>query len=178
MKETIKIIVIVLLVVVSVYFALQFEKVNKRMDTLNTQDSTQFIRVDEFDHTVNDLNLKFIGRGHHIQEFQRALQDMDNRLVQTKRDFNSKIDSLGYIISEFRMNTENEIAEIHRKLETSSDRITELQRKTNRKITDINSTLSRVNRNISKLDEKVKDIEKNKMDKPAEDEEEKKTRRW
>ncbi|MBL7067709.1 MAG: hypothetical protein ISS29_07660 [Candidatus Marinimicrobia bacterium] len=159
MKELIKTIVLVLLVVVAIYFAFVVSKVNNRMDQLNVADSVHVINIDGFDHNLHDLDLRFIGRGKHIQQFQRDLKALDQKLDITARKFDAKIDSVGLLISELRMNTEAELANLKRDNEETAKRLSQFQRQTNRTLTDLQTALSRLNREKNDLEKRVKVLE-------------------
>jgi len=159
MKELIKTIVIVLLVIVAIYYAFVVNKVNERMDQLNVADSLQAISIEGFDHRVHDLDLRFIGRGKHIQQFQRDLSALDQKLDATARRFDVKIDSLGLMIRELRMNTESELANLRADQEATADRLSQFQRQTNRTLTDIQTAASRLNRKLNDLEKRVKTLE-------------------
>jgi chromosome segregation ATPase len=159
MKELIKTIVLVLLIVVAIYFAFVVTKVNDRMDNLNVADSVHVVNIDGFDHNLHDLDLRFIGRGKHIQQFQRDLKALDQELDITARKFDVKIDSVGLLISELRMNTEAELANLKRDHEETAKRLSQFQRKTNRTRTDLQTALSRLNREKNDLEKRVKTLE-------------------
>lgn len=159
MKELIKTIVLVLLVVVAVYFIFVINKVNDRMDQLNIADSLHVLNIERFDHTVHDLELRFQGRGKHIQQFQARQDEFDNRLDATVRRFDVKVDSLGLLIRELRTNTEAEMALLKRDLDGVTERLSQFQRQTNRTLTDLQTAASRINRELSDLEKRVKVLE-------------------
>lgn len=159
MKELIKTIVLVLLVVVAVYFTFVVNKVNDRMDQLNIADSLHVLNIERFDHTVHDLELRFQGRGKHIQQFQARQDEFDNRLDATVRRFDVKVDSLGLLIRELRTNTETEMALLKRDLDGVTERLSQFQRQTNRTLTDLQTAASRINRELSDLEKRVKVLE-------------------
>jgi len=159
MKEIIRTVVLVALIVVAVYFAFVVNKVNLRMDYLNAQDSTHVVRITQFDHNLDDLELQFIGRGKHIQQFQRDLIIIRQDLENTVKRFDFKVDSLGLLIRELQSNTENQIAILRRDQDETSERLTQFQRLTNRTLTDIQTALSRVNREKDELEKRVKVLE-------------------
>jgi len=159
MKELIKTIVIALLVVVAIYYAFVVSKVNDRMDQLNAADSVHVVNIERFDHNVHDLELQFIGRGKHIQQFQRDLAALDEKLDETARKFDVKIDSLGLLIRELKMNTEAELANLKRDQDDTANRLSQFQRQTNRSLTDIQTAASRLNRELNDLQKRVKTLE-------------------
>jgi len=159
MKELIKTIVIALLVVVAIYYAFVVSKVNDRMDQLNAADSVHVVNIERFDHNVHDLELQFIGRGKHIQQFQRDLAALDEKLDETARKFDVKIDSLGLLIRELKMNTEAELANLKRDQDDTANRLSQFQRQTNRSLTDIQTAASRLNREFNDLQKRVKTLE-------------------
>ena len=159
MKEVIRTVVIVLLIVVAFYYAFIVDKVNNQMDFLNTQDSVHVEANDKFYRNLHDLELEFIGRGKHIQQFQRDLKQLDYKLDETSAIFQSKLDSLALIFSEFRMNTETALDILKTDHEDVSARLSKFQRQTDRSITDLQTYLSRLNRELGDLETKVKEIE-------------------
>lgn len=171
MREAIKTIVIILLVVVAIYYAFVVSKVNERLDFLNAQDSIHVQLNDQFTSELKDLELQFIGRGHHIQDFQRELKRLDLDLALATEDFNDKIDSVGFVIGELRMNTETELERIRSDIGGISERLSDFQRLTNRTLTDLQTSAARLNRELNSLEERVKAIEE------ASKEEEEKGRR-
>ncbi|MGC9363364.1 MAG: hypothetical protein ACP5FZ_02205 [Fidelibacterota bacterium] len=159
MKELIKTIVLVLLVVVAVYFTFVVNKVNDRMDQLNVADSLHVMEIERFDHTVHDLELRFQGRGKHIQQFQARQDEFEEKLDETVRRFDVKVDSLGLLIQELRMNTESELANLRRSHEELGDRLSQFQRQTSRTLTDLQTAASRINRELGDLEKRVKTLE-------------------
>jgi chromosome segregation ATPase len=159
MRETIKTIVIVLLVVVAIYYAFVVSKVNARVDFLNAQDSIHVQLNNQFARDLEDLNLQFIGRGHHIQDFQRELKSLDLKLDLAIENFDTKIDSVGFVISEFQMNTETEFNRIRTDIDGISERLSDFQRLTNRTLTDLQASVARLNRELNSLEGRVKAIE-------------------
>jgi chromosome segregation ATPase len=159
MQKIITTIVLVLLVAVAVYFAFVVNKVNARMDELNSADSLHVANIDRFDRELHDLDLQFIGRGKHIQQFQTALANMDEKLTTTRRQFRAKVDSLGLIVNENQINTEAALTSLKTALDETSERLTRLQRETNRSITDLQTALSRLNREYTDLEARVKTLE-------------------
>lgn len=159
MKEMIRTIVLIALVLVAVYFAFVVNKVNLRMDYLNNQDSTHVNRINDFDHNLNDLELQFIGRGKHIQQFQRDLNVIRQDLEHTVRRFDVKVDSLGLIIRELQSNTDNQLAILKKDQDDTSERLSQFQRQTNRTLTDLQTALSRVSREKDELEKRVKTLE-------------------
>lgn len=159
MKELLRTIVLVLLVGVAIYYAFEASQVNNRMDALNAQDSIHVVNIKEFDHNLHDLELQFIGRGKHIQEFQHELKMLNLRLDKTEQLFASKIDSVSLLISELRMNIEAELTRLGSQQEQTANRLSQLQRQTNRTILDLQTAASRLNRELGDLEKRVKKLE-------------------
>lgn len=170
MKDVIKTIAIVILAGVSVYFAYKFGTVNERMSVLNSQDSLQAIQVSNFDHNVHDLKLQFIGRGKHIQEFQKSVADLDAKLNDTKSELSSKIDDVNFSLEEFKAVTNTELNSLKTNLAETDDKLSKVKRETNNEILDLKNLLRRVNRQVKQVADKVDELEEKKMDKPVEGE--------
>ncbi|MFA4838768.1 MAG: hypothetical protein WC703_04755 [Candidatus Neomarinimicrobiota bacterium] len=159
MKELFKTIMIILLVVVSGYLIYEMNKMERTLSTLDVKDSVRIVSIEEFDHGLNDLELQFIGRGKHIQQFQVELQQMNNKLDQNARNFDTKLDSIGLTINELRSMTESQLASLKTDQESLGDRITKLQRNTNQSIMDLQTALLKINRDFSDMEKRVKTLE-------------------
>ena len=170
MKEVIKTIAIVILVGVSIYFAYKFGTVNERMTVLNSQDSLQSVQVESFDHALHDLELKFIGRGKHIQEFQRSVEKLDSKLDDTKQELTTKIDDVNFSVEELKSYTNAELTSLKTDLQETSDKLSTVRRETNNEILDLKQILRRLNRSLKNIEDRVENLEETKMDKPQEEE--------
>ncbi|MBN2279522.1 MAG: hypothetical protein JXQ65_02980 [Candidatus Marinimicrobia bacterium] len=170
MKDVIKTIAIVILAGISIYFAYKFGTVNERMTVLNSQDSLQAIEVNRFDHAVKDLELQFIGRGKHIQEFQKDLEKLESKLNETKNELERKIDDVNFALEEYKATTGTELNSIKINLNETSDRLSTVKRETNNEIMDLKSIMQRLNRSLKTLEDDLKALDEKKMDKPVEGE--------
>ena len=170
MKDVIKTIAIVILAGISIFFAYKFGTVNERMGVLNSQDSLQAIQVDKFDHNVHNLELKFIGRGKHIQEFQRAVADLDAKLDATKSELESKIDNVNFALEEFKAATNTELNSIKTNVSETSDKLAAVKRETNNELMDLKSLMKRLDRSIKSVKTQDETLDEKKMDKPVEEE--------
>ena len=159
MKEIIKTIVIALLVVVAIYFSFLVGKLNERMDFLNRQDSLHTVKSEDFERQLHDLELKFIGRGKHIQRFQRALKELDLKLVETEGRLITKIDSVGLLLDEFKITTENELQATKANLDAIDERLTRFQRQMTSTTTDLQTAAIRLRKQLKELDDRLKAIE-------------------
>ena len=160
MKEVIKTIVIVILAGVAIFYGVRFNKVDKRMGKLNSQDSLQSIQVKKFDHRVHDLELKFKGRGEHIQEFQSRLKEFDQELQNTYDKFNSKVDSLDYVFQGFRQQTENTLDAIKKSQEEMNNRIYEVRNTARDERLKLRQLVRKVSGRLSNLQDEVDNINK------------------
>ncbi len=170
MKDVIKTIAIVILVGISIYFAYKFGTVNERMTVLNSQDSLQSIQVESFDHAVHDLKLQFIGRGKHIQEFQKSVADLNEKLDDTKEELLVKIEDLNFALEEFKTATNSELTTIKNDAAETSQKLSTVKREANNEIMDLKSIMRRLNRNLKSLEDEVEALDEKKMDKPVEEE--------
>ncbi|MCF7885115.1 MAG: hypothetical protein K9M80_01350 [Candidatus Marinimicrobia bacterium] len=160
MKEVIKTIVIVILAGVAIFYGIKFNKVNQRMDVLNSQDSLQSIQVNKFDHRVHDLELMFEGRGKHIQNFQSRLADFDKELDDTYNKFNNKVDSLDYVFQAFKSQTENALDGLKKSQTELNDRIYEVRKESRDRYQDLRQLLRRTTRKVTGIENDVEDLQK------------------
>jgi len=160
MKEIIKTIVIVILVIVAIYFSFLVGKLNNRMDYLNRQDSLITSQYDDFSFRLKDLELQFIGRGKHIQQFQRDLKDLELMLYEKEAKLISRIDSVGLLLSDFKIETNNQLQNLKNSIDAVDERLASFQRQMTRSTTDLQTATIRLKRNLKDLDERLKTVEK------------------
>lgn len=159
MKEIIKTIVIVILAGVAIFYGIKFNKVNQRMDVLNSQDSLQSIQVNKFDHRVHDLELKFEGRGKHIQNFQKSLAEFDKELDETYNKFNNKVDSLDYVFQAFKSQTETALDGLKNSQTELNDRIYEVRKDSRDRYQDLRQLLRRTTRKVSSVENDLENLQ-------------------
>jgi len=159
MKELIKTIALVLLVVAMVYFFFEFEKVNARMETLNSLDSTHSVTITDFDHNLNDLDLEFQGRGKHIQQFQKSLDQMSARMDSLNLALTDKIEETNNGIAELKMDIDTRFTSMKSDQDDVNERLGKFQRETSRTLTDLQSAITRMSREFGDLDKRVKVLE-------------------
>ncbi|HPC35283.1 MAG TPA: hypothetical protein P5268_03365 [Candidatus Marinimicrobia bacterium] len=159
MKELIKTIALVLVVVAVVYFFFEFEKVNTRLDVLNARDSTYSVTINDFDHNLNDLNLEFIGRGKHIQQFQKSLKSMNSRLDSVNMALSDKIEETNTSIAELKIDVDSRFNGMKSSQDEISERLNKFQRETQRTLTDLQTAVTRMSREMSDLDKRIKILE-------------------
>lgn len=159
MKELIKTIVIILLVIAVGYFFYQNDKLVKQMTKLTEADSVHAITITDFDHNLNDLELQFIGRGKHIQQFQTALAQMNARLDSIDQIFAGKIEQVNTNIAELKMEMDNQFSTLKTSQDDLNERLNKFQRETNRSLTDLQTAISRMGREFTDLEKRVKTLE-------------------
>lgn len=159
MKELIKTIVIILLIIAVGYFFYQNDKLVKQVIRLSEADSVHAVTINEFDHNLYDLELQFKGRGKHIQQFQAALAQMNARLDSIDQVFATKIEQTNTSIAELKMDMESQFNNVKTSMDEQSERLTKFQRETNRTLTDIQTAISRMGREFSDLEKRVKTLE-------------------
>jgi len=160
MKEVIKTIVIVILAGVAIFYGVKFNKVNQRMDVLNSKDSLQTVQVNKFDHRVHDLELMFKGRGKHIQNFQKRLKDFDQELDETYNKFNNKVDSLDYVFQAFKSQTQNSLEGLKSSQTELNDRIYEVRKESRDRYQDLRQLLRRTTRKVSGIENDLENLQK------------------
>lgn len=159
MKELIKTIALVILVVAMVYFFFEFEKMNTRMETLNSLDSTHSVTINDFDHNLNDLDLEFQGRGKHIQQFQKTLDQMSAKMDSMNLALTDKIEETNNGIAELKMDIDTRFSTMKTDQDDINEKLGKFQRETTRTITDLQSGITRMSREFSDLDKRVKTLE-------------------
>jgi len=159
MKELMKTIALVLLILAAVYFFFAFEKINMRMETLNSLDSTHSVTITDFDHSLNDLDLEFQGRGKHIQQFQKSLEQMGNKLDSVNLALSDKIEATNTSIAELKIDIDSRFSKMKSEQDDINDRLGKFQRETQRTLTDLQSGMTRMSREFGDLEKRVKTLE-------------------
>lgn len=159
MRELIQFILIIVLIVAVGYLIYQNNQLVEKVNNLSEADSVHALKVNEFDHNLNDLELQFIGRGKHIQQFQQDLKRMNNRLDSIDMVFANKIEQLNLNITELKMDIDNRFNQVRAQQEEQSEKLTRFQRETNRTLTDLQTAISRMGREFTDLEKRVKTLE-------------------
>jgi len=159
MKELLKTIAIILLLVAMVYYFFEFETLNARMDSLTEMDSTHAVTINDFDHNLNDLDLEFRGRGKHIQQFQNSLAQMSAKMDSINLALSDKIEGTNTNIAELKADIDSRFSTMKSDQDDINERLGKFQRETSRTLTDLQSAITRMSREFSDLEKRVKTLE-------------------
>jgi len=149
-------ILVVILVGFSLYYGIIVDY--KRVDTmeaLSQSDEELQGHKNVIDEDYRRLDLKFIGRGKHIQSMQEDLAFLRMRLQTVRDSLGNKIEETNYVLQQVEEMLREDLRNLDSELRTLSDDLATYKRRTNRDILDMKEVISRMEDDIKALDEKM-----------------------
>ena len=149
-------ILVVILVGFSLYYGIIVD--HKRVDTmeaLSQSDVELQGHKNVIDEEYRRLDLRFIGRGKHIQRMQENLVFLHMRLQTVRDSLGNKIEETNYLIQQVEEMLREDIRNLDDELRALTDDLATYKRRTNRDIFDMKEVISRMEDDIKALDEKV-----------------------
>jgi len=149
-------ILVVILVGFSLYYGIIVD--HKRVDTmeaLNQSDEELQGHKNVIDEDYRRLDLRFIGRGKHIQSMQEDLAFLRMRLQTVRDSLGNKIEETNYVLQQVEEMLREDLRNLDSELRALSDDLATYKRRTNRDILDMKEVISRMEDDIKALDEKI-----------------------
>jgi len=149
-------ILVVILVGFSLYYGIIVD--HNRVDTMEAlRQSDEEIQGHKnvIDEDYRRLDLKFIGRGKHIQSMQEDLAFLRMRLQTVRDSLGNKIEETNYVLQQVEEMLREDLRNLDGELRALSDDLATYKRRTNRDILDMKEVISRMEDDIKALDEKV-----------------------
>ena len=149
-------ILVVILVGFSLYYGIIVD--NKRVDTMETlrqNDEELQGHKNVIDEDYRRLDLKFTGRGKHIQMMQEDLAFLRMRLQTVRDSLGNKIEETNYFLQQVEEILREDIRNLESEHRTLTDDLATYKRRTNRDILDMKEAISVMEDDIKALDEKV-----------------------
>ncbi len=149
-------ILVVILVGFSLYYGIIVD--NKRVDTMETlrqNDEELQGHKNVIDEDYRRLDLKFTGRGKHIQMMQEDLAFLRMRLQTVRDSLGNKIEETNYFLQQVEEILREDIRNLEGELRALTDDLATYKRRTNRDILDMKEAISVMEDDIKALDEKV-----------------------
>ena len=149
-------ILVVILVGFSLYYGIIVDH-NRvtTMEALRQSDEEIQGHKNVIDEDYRRLDLKFIGRGKHIQSMQEDLAFLRMRLQTVRDSLGNKIEETNYFLQQVEEMLREDLRNLDGELRALSDDLATYKRRTNRDILDMKEVISRMEDDIKALDEKV-----------------------
>ena len=151
-----KVIYFVLLGLIAGGVFLKFEndKMNIRMDNLNSADIRHEEKIeDPFTDSLRQYNLRFIGRGKHIRKAQNDIV-ANNDLIKSSTDsLASLIDDVGYTLDNFIRSTDKNFKEVRNDIDDLGIEIRGNIKRLKRNISDVQDLVSTIDKRLKEIED-------------------------
>ncbi len=155
--------ILVVLILAGGYFQYMSGEMIKRMDVLNQNDKEHVDIVQkEFREDLRVLNLQFIGRGKHLQKAQRDIVANTNLINATADSLSDMIGEVQYNLDEVERETIKRFGDVETDLADLEDDLGRLRRKTTQNLSEIHQKLTLLERELTKVSDKVFETDKKK----------------
>jgi chromosome segregation ATPase len=135
------------LIIGAFYFQFLTDELNKRMDTLNLADKEHVdIVLNEFSDSLRVYNLRFRGRGKHLQKAQKDIIANTDLIEKNTDSLASMIDEVNFTLENFMRDTKKDFRDVKNDIDDLS--------------TDMQGTIRKLKQSISDLEQKSTTLEK------------------
>ncbi|MFB0517182.1 MAG: hypothetical protein ACETWG_11350 [Candidatus Neomarinimicrobiota bacterium] len=155
MQKIINLLVIILLGFSLYYGIIVDNNRSQRMEVLSQNDEELMGHKKVIDEAYRQLDLRFVGRGKHIQRMQVDIATLRDRLRTVSDSLGNKIEETNFFLQQAEEMLREDIRNLNSELRTLSDDLGTFKRRTNRSILDMQEVISRIEDDIKALDEKV-----------------------
>jgi archaellum component FlaC len=140
----------------SIYFGIIVDhKRVETMETLTANDVELQGHKTVIDEDYRRLDLRFQGRGKHIQKMQRDIVSLRERLRTVSDSLGNKIEETNFFLQQVEEMLREDIRNLNSELRTLTDDLTTYKRRTNRTVLDMQEVISRIEDDLKALDEQV-----------------------
>ena len=154
---------LIILIAAGGYFQWMADDMKSRMDVLNQNDQEHLDVIDkEFREDLRNLNLRFEGRGKHIQNAQQDIIVNTNLINTTADELNEKISDVQYNLDEYERVTDKKIERTNDDVADLQDSFASQNRQNRRKFSDLEQTLTQLQNQVKELHEPPEDPKKGK----------------
>ena len=149
-----------ILIIVFVGFSLYYGIIVDRkrvqtMEALRESDVELQGHKEVIDEEYRRLDLRFVGRGKHIQTMQNQIASLQERLRTVSDSLGNKIEETNYFLQQTEELLRADIRDLSSELRTLTDDLATYKRRTNRSILDMQEVLTRLEGDLKALDEQV-----------------------
>ena len=132
------------------YFQYLADELNKRMDEINTVDQILVDKVeDQFTDSLRQYNLRFIGRGKHLQKAQLDIIDNTELIIRNTDSLLSLIDDVDFKLDNFIRETGRNFKNVTNDLEDLSDEVRSSARRT--KLADLEQSKEQLTKDLTEI---------------------------
>ena len=125
------------------------------MDELQASDIELQGHKQVIDEEYRRLNLRFEGRGKHIQRMQRDIERLRTQMRTKVDSLGNQLEETNYYLRQTEEMLREDIRELESELRTLTDDLATYKRRTNRTILDIQEVISRIEDDIAAINEKI-----------------------
>jgi len=148
--------VLVILIAVASYFQYMATNMISRMDELNENDSKHVDIVhNEFREDLRQLNLKFIGRGKHLQKAQQDIILNTEYIEYVTDSLGNAIQLVQYNLDELDRTVSKKFDNVEADIQDLTDTFNRERRRTKNERSDIKQTITAIQSEIKLLNDKV-----------------------
>ena len=146
------------------YFQYLADKLNERMDQINTIDQKLVDKVeDQFADSLRQYNLRFIGRGKHLRKAQLDIIANTELIIKNTDSLLSLIDDVDFKLDNFIRETGRNFKNVKNDIEDLSDEVRSSNRRTKQKLADLEQSRDQLTKDLKEvraLPSIIKDIQK------------------
>tara|TARA_Y100001970_G_scaffold204345_1_gene248790 strand:- start:1087 stop:1605 length:519 start_codon:yes stop_codon:yes gene_type:complete len=153
-KDKVVYFILLLLIGGAIYLKFENDKINIRMDQLNTADIRHEEKIeDPFTDSLRQYNLRFIGRGKHLRKAQNDII-FNNELIKSNTDsLASLIDDVSYTLDNFMRKTDKNFKEVRNDIEDLGLEIRGNIKRVKRSISDLQDLVSTVDKRLKEIED-------------------------
>ena len=134
------------------YFQYLADKLNERMDEINTIDQKLVDRVeDQFADSLRQYNLRFIGRGKHLRKAQLDIIVNTELIIKNTDSLLSLIDDVDFKLDNFMRETGRNFKNVNNDIEDLSDEVRSNIRRTKQKLSDLEQSRDQLTKDLKEV---------------------------
>ena len=134
------------------YFQYLADKLNERMDEINTIDQKLVDRVeDQFADSLRQYNLRFIGRGKHLRKAQLDIIANTELIIKNTDSLLSLIDDVDFKLDNFMRETGRNFKNVNNDIEDLSDEVRSSNRRTKQKLADLEQSKDQLTKDLKEV---------------------------
>ena len=134
------------------YFQYLADKLNERMDEINTIDQKLVDKVeDQFADSLRQYNLRFIGRGKHLRKAQLDIIANTDLIIKNTDSLLSLIDDVDFKLDNFMRETGRKFKNVNNDIEDLSDEVRSNIRRTKQKLADLEQSRDQLTKDLKEI---------------------------
>ena len=134
------------------YFQYLADKLNERMDEIETIDQKLVEKVeDQFADSLRQYNLRFIGRGKHLRKAQLDIIANTDLIIKNTDSLLSLIDDVDFKLDNFMRETGRKFKNVNNDIEDLSDEVRSNSRRTKQKLADLEQSRDQLTKDLKEI---------------------------